>query len=303
MADRPHVTFPIRHYQILGIYGPGVPYPPEAYEGPIETKLAIPPEQLGLVAVHCWNLADPDGPYPFMPGVRGSTSAQWVRRAVEICEQRLAPLLQVARDAGITVFHVATPTYAERYPQYRAIRDDPELQAAPLPKYPPAPSGGPIPPRCSYVEAKIDHTAKAVGPHFPGRPWVTMPEKFDIARCVRPEPDDLVVLNGWQLHGLCHRRGIHTLLYAGFLTDVCLMNVSGAIEEMKERYGYRIVALRDCTATYEYDDTADGMWMTRAALRRIELAYGYTTDAASVLAACRQLTGTRRAEPVASAAG
>ena len=57
-----------------------------------------------------------------------------------------------------------------------------------------------------------------------------MPEKFDVARGVRPEPTDEVVTDGWQLHGLCHRRGIHTLLYAGFMADVCLMQVSGAID-------------------------------------------------------------------------
>jgi hypothetical protein len=231
--------------------------------------------------------------------VQGSTSAQWVRRAVAICEERLAPLMRAARAAGVAVFHLAGSTYAERYPQYRAIRDDPELQAPPRPPEAVAPTG-PIPARCIYPEAQIDHLAKVVGPHYPGRPWVNFPEKHDIARCVRPEPEDLVVLNGWQLHGLCHRRGIHTLLYAGFLADVCLMNVPGAIAEMKERFGYRIIALRDCTTTYEFEETAAGDWMTFAALRRIELVYGYTTDSAAVRAACERLTRLGGSEQPAS---
>ncbi|MBI3973429.1 MAG: hypothetical protein HY332_19325 [Chloroflexi bacterium] len=287
------LTFPIRHYQFLGIYGAGVPYPPEAYEGPIESELSIAPQHLGLVAVHCWNLADPDGPYPHLPGVRGSTTAQWTYRAVEICERRLAPLMRTCREVGIAVFHLASTAYAGRYPQYTAVRDDPELQPPPAPRVPP---GSAIPPRCVAPEAQIDHVAKATGPHYPGRPWQTMPGKFDIARVVRPRPEDFVVVNGWQLHGLCHRRGIHTLLYAGFMTDVCLMNVSGAIDEMKNRYGYRIAALRDCTTTFEFDETVrddpagDG-WMTYVALRRIELAYGYTTDSAAVLDACRRISG------------
>src|SRR5262245_52099117 len=129
--------------------------------------------------------------------------------------------MRACRDAGVTVFHLASKAYADRYPQYRRVAADPELRAPP-----PAPlvrDESSIPPRCTAPEAHIDHTAKATGPHFPGAPWRTMPEKFDVARVVRPEPDDEVVTDGWQLHGLCHRKGIHTLLYAGFMADVCLM--------------------------------------------------------------------------------
>jgi nicotinamidase-related amidase len=300
------LTFPIRHFQFLGIYGPGVPYPPEAYEGLIETELEVSPEHAGLVAAHCWNLADPDGPYPFLPGVRGSTSAQWARRAVTICEQRRQPLMCACREAGIAVFHLASKAYADRYPQYR-VTADPEQQAPP--PAPLVPEGSRIPARCVAPEAQIDHTAKATGPHFPGAPWRTMPEKFDVARVVRPKPEDEVVTDGWQLHGLCHRRGIHTLLYAGFVADVCLMQVSGAIEEMKNRYGYRVVALRDCTTAFEYDDTLragpeDDGWMTYVALRRIELAYGYTSDSVSVRRACERYVAARepRREPAMAGA-
>jgi nicotinamidase-related amidase len=295
------LTFPIRHFQFLGVYGPGVPYPPEAYEGPVGTALRIEPRRLGLVSVHCWNLSDPDGPFPFTPGVAGPISAQWERRAVEICGERLAPLMRAARAAGATVFHLASRSYADRYPQYRRVAADPELQAPP--PGPMVPEGSSVPARCALPEAQLDHTAKATGPHYPGRPWVTMPEKFDIARVVRPEPEDEVVVDGWQLHALCHRKGIHTLLYAGFMADVCLMGVSGAIREMKERYGYRVVALRDCTTAFEFRDTlkgddpaADG-WMTHAALRRIELEYGYSADSTAVRAACERFADEAAAPP------
>lgn len=300
------LRFPIRHFQFLGIYGPGVAYPPEAYEGLVEQDVEADPSGVGLVAVHCWNLSDPDGPFPFIPGVEGPISAQWERRAVEILDQRLVPLLAAARAAGVTVFHLASRSYAGRYPQYRRIAADPELQAPPASSIPDGGDGGSIPARCALPEAQIDHTAKATGPFFPGRPWVTMPHRFDIARAVRPAPQDEVVVDGWQLHGLCHRKGIHTLVYAGFMADVCLVGVSGAIREMKERYGYRVIALRDCTTAFEFEDTlkdgdraADG-WMTHAALRRIELEYGYSADSTAVRRACERAveTAPARREPV-----
>ena len=87
------------------------------------------------------------------------------------------------------------------------------------------------------------------------------------------------------------------------MADVCLVGVSGAIREMQERYGYRVAALRDCTTAFEFRDTlkgddpaADG-WMTHAALRRIELEYGYTADSTAVRAACERYADEAAAPP------
>lgn len=63
------------------------------------------------------------------------------------------------------------------------------------------------------------------GTNFPGPVWKTNVEKFDIAKSLRPLPDEAVFLNGWQLNGLCRRKKIDTLFYVGFMADLCLVNV------------------------------------------------------------------------------
>ena len=133
-----------------------------------------------------------------------------------------------------------------------------------------------------------DRYAKSYGPSFPGGVWETHPETFDIARAVRPQAEDGVILTTWQLDHLCRKRGIDTLLYVGFMTDYCIMGSPGGIEDMCG-LGYRCIILRDCTTAHEYADTIETGSMTKAALRRIEYAYGWSALSEDVIQACRRL--------------
>jgi hypothetical protein len=45
---------------------------------------------------------------------------------------------------------------------------------------------------------------------------------------------------------------------------------------MSHKFKYRCVVLRDCTTAYEFAETADGNWMTFAAIRLIESGMGYS---------------------------
>jgi hypothetical protein len=85
------------------------------------------------------------------------------------------------------------------------------------------------------------------GENYPGPVWQTHPDKFDIASDVKPLAEEAVFLTGYQLNGLCRRKDIDTLFYAGFMADICLLDVSGALREMANKFRYRCVALRDCT--------------------------------------------------------
>jgi nicotinamidase-related amidase len=269
------LTLPIRKYQIARVYGPGMP--PSGEEGLKEHTLTKPVHQLGLILVHCWNVGEPDGPYPMEPGSRCPGEAgDWVPRAHEIIVHRIKPVLEAARAARMAVFHLAQPTYASRYPQYLEIAADPELQ----PVAPAEPVAGCVRPR-----AFADHWKDQYGAGYPGPIWETHPDTFDIARPVRPLPDEYVVVDGWQINDLCRRLDIDTLLYAGFMADLCLMNIPGAIREMFTRFGYTCIALRDCTTAYEFADTHEGRWMTRAAIRMLETDLGYTASSEDLVAA------------------
>ena len=130
---------------------------------------------------------------------------------------------------------------------------------------------------------------KQYGAQFPGPVWKTHRDSFDIARLVRPVDGEDVVVDGWQLNGLCRRKDIDTLFYAGFMADLCVVNVPGAIREMANRFKYRCVVLRDCTTAYEFQDTYEGRWMNLAAVRLIETDLGDSAASVDFVGGCEAL--------------
>ncbi|MHC4207337.1 MAG: isochorismatase family protein, partial [Planctomycetota bacterium] len=241
-----------------------------------------PVGRIGLVIVHPWNLGEHDGPYPFDAGTRISGEAgDWVPKAHHIIADKIKPVLEAAREAGVAVFHLAQNSYAPRYPQYLEIASDPELQSPEK--------------KISYKVCIEPRTFEEIweaeyGTNFPGPVWKTHAKKFDIAKSLRPLSDEAVFLNGWQLNGLCRRKRIDTLFYVGFMADLCLVNIPGAIREMSHKFKYRCVVLRDCTTAYEFAETVDGSWMTFAAIRLIESSMGYSAISDDFISACRRST-------------
>ena len=275
MPDVQKLVFPIQKYQIARLYGPGMK--PSGEEGFKEQLLKKPAGQIGLVSVHCWNLGEATGPYPIGPDAHcPGKVADWVPTAHEIVAGKIKPVLEAARKAGIAIFHLAQPTYAPKYPQYLEIVADSELR----PPSQPAPIAGCVRPR-SFEEHWLDQ----YGADFPGPVWETHTDAFDIAEPVRPLPDEAVVVDGWQLNGLCRRMDIDTLIYVGFMADLCLMNVPGAIREMFTKFGYNCITLRDCTTAYEFADTHEGRWMTLAAIRMLETDLGFTATSGDFISA------------------
>ena len=280
MAEK-MLRLPIRFCRLGRIYGPGMP--DLGPEGLMDKLLEKPTSQVGFVSVHCWNLGEVTGPYPIGPDEHcPGHAADWVATAHQIIAQRIKPAMEAARKAGITVFHVATGRYAPRYPTYAEIAEDPELRSPSQPvKFE----------RCVRPRTREEQWGDELGPDFPGAVWETHPDIFDIAEAVRPLPDEPVLLDGWQLNGLCRRLDVDTLFYVGFMADVCLLNSPGAIREMATKLGYRCVVLRDCTVAYEFADTYEGGWMTKAAIRVIESGLGYSVSSGDFIAAATKAAG------------
>ena len=279
MSDR-MLRLPVRHFQIAQLYGPGMP--PSGREGYHVGAVEKPVGQVGLVLVHCWNLGEADGPYPFKPGVRiPGQAGNWVPAARQVVRDRIAPALRAARRAGVPVFHLAQAGYASRYDGYRKVQADPAMRE-------PARDAveGCVRPRTGQ-----DQLAAEYGPDFPGCVWDTHAETFGIASDLKPAGTDAVVVNGWQLNRLCREGDIDTLVYAGFMADICLINSSGAIREMANRYRYNCVVLRECTVAYEYPETVEGRWMTFAAIRLMETEFGCSASADDFIAAAKATAG------------
>jgi len=268
------IELPARYYLISRLYGPGMPA--SGAEGSHDCTISSPVGRVGLVLVHCWNLGEADGPYPIGPDAHcPGEPADWVPTAHEIVRDRIAPVLAAAREAEMPVFHVAQNTYAPRYESYEQIAADPDLKG---------PAAAPVK-GCVRPMSVKEIWAKEYGGEFPGPVWVTHKELFDIAEALRPIDDEPVLIDGYQLNGLCRRRDIDTLIYAGFMADLCLVNIAGGIREMANKFQYRCIALRDCTTAYEYADTVDEQIMNRAVMRHIETDLGYTADGADLIEA------------------
>ena len=272
-------NLPIRYYQIAQLYGPGMP--PSGEEGLHMDTLNINAGKIGLVLVHTWNLGETGGPYPIYDTTtwKDGEAGAWVPEAHKIVEKNIHPVLKAARQSGIKVFHLAQSTYAEKYPQYQELKNDQGLQN-PVKRVAFEKSIDPV----SYKEG----WKREYGDNYPGPVWITHTKEFDIAKLLKPLPDESVFVTGWQLNGLCRRENISVLIYAGFMADLCLLNIPGAIREMTNTFHYNCVVLRDCTAAYEYEETLEGKWMTFAAIRLVESEFGYSAKAEEFINACRR---------------
>ena len=71
----------------------------------------------------------------------------------------------------------------------------------------------------------------------------------------------------------------------GFDSRICLATT--AIDAMYRNY--RVIVLRDCTATEEYVETQAEGWANWMAIRFLESTVGYTSTAAEWVDACRSL--------------
>lgn len=278
------LKMPIRCYRLDRLYGPGM----DSYvkEGLAEEIIEKPVSQVGLVAVHCWNLGEPDGPYPIGPDAHCPGSvADWVPTAHDIIRDHIRPAFDAAREAGITIFHMGGPGYAPKYPTYAKIAADPEL-TPPKREGKPEPGGEPM--RCVRP---VDAHDRIFGENFPGSPWAkTHPGIHDIAKALRPTDTEPMLTTGRQLNGLCRRMDIDTLFYVGFMADVCLIAIPGAVRYMNGR-GYRCVVLRECTTAYEYPDTYEGRWMLRTLLRKVEAGMGYTASTSDFIEGAQRAAG------------
>ncbi len=277
------LKLPLRHYTISRLYGPGMP--PSGQEGLHEKLLEKPVHQVGLVNVHCWNLGEQSGPYPIGPDAHcPGEPADWVPTAHEIVAHKIKPVLEAARAIRMPVFHLAQHVYAPRYPQYHQIANDPTLQS---PFTEQTTGAEPAFEGCVRPWTVDEKWRDQYGPDFPGAVWITHADRFDIAEAVRPLPNEHVYLNGWQLNGLCRRMDIDTLIWVGFMADLCLLNIPGALREMAGKFRYHCVVLRDCTIAYEYPETADGNFMTHTAIRHIETDLGYSSTAEAFITAAK----------------
>ncbi|MBP7216604.1 MAG: hypothetical protein KBA46_04895 [Candidatus Omnitrophica bacterium] len=76
---------------------------------------------------------------------------------------------------------------------------------------------------------------------------------------------------------LLHNKGIETLLYAGYASNMCLINRGVGIYIMRRLHQFDILVVRDCTLAFEMPETLDKQWCNLVAINMIEANWGAST--------------------------
>lgn len=80
------------------------------------------------------------------------------------------------------------------------------------------------------------------------------------------------------------KKGVHTLIYAGFPSNGELLVGPGGIQEMKTQCdtALQMILLRDCSMAYELPESRSGEWFHYSAVLETELKWGASTTLANL---------------------
>ena len=246
---------------------PRLPYREEHF-GYAQLDVSIPPKQAALVLVDCWDRIIVES---------------FQERAGRICAETIRPVLAACRAAGITVVHAPSPPVAKEFRQFWPEPEAASEAAPPLP----AADAWPPPAFAQRQGEWAGLQARRSGAHQAQLDRIDRDRSIHPA--VVPRAGDFVIATGDQLHRLCRQRGILYLFYAGFATNICVLDRDYGLRAMRER-GYALVLLRDATTGVEARDTYPTLACTNVMIHQFELrdvAGTVTTDA--FLAAVRTL--------------
>jgi len=229
----------------------------------IERTLPIPVEQAALVLVDVWNVHYIDS---------------WLQRAAEVTRTKIVPLMEAARQVGLTLIHAPSPYIVEKRGYATA---KPELAS------PPPPSAEEWPPpafRGIYRSGEFADFGRRQEPRLKDA-YAWYEKEMDIAEPARPRPGEPIISTGREMHALLAERRILHLFYAGFATNWCVLGRDYGILAMNER-GYNIILVRDATAGIEFHDTVDTLAATAMTIREIETKNGWSTTTEAFVQAC-----------------
>ncbi len=217
----------------------------------VEKNLSIPISQAALVLVDVWNTHYIDS---------------WLQRAGEVTQNKIVPLLNAARNIGLTIIHGPSPRVTER--RYPEVVPKPATQNENPNEWPPrtfrslyrtdeyAPFGRQREPRLDAFNKRSQ-------------------QELDIAQAATPLPNEPVITDGNQLHNILKDRHILHLFYAGFATNWCIINRNYGVIDMCNR-GYNIILIRDATTGVEFHDSVNNLTATDIAIREIETKYAWS---------------------------
>ncbi len=236
----PTLRLAARYYRALPTDRPG-------YE---QVALTLPVEKTALVAMHCWNIGCPDGPAEDVRYCVGMGWPQANREAGRIMAEVIRPAMDLARANGMPVCHVETDWMDHQYPHIASRRS--RTPATPHPR-------------------QREMLERAHGVDYMNRSPLARMRRAEVLSPVGEEP---LVFYSDLLDAYLRERGVDTLIYMGFATDMCLLGAEGGARPMLAR-GYRCVVMRDATVGVETPETFPHRLATRYGLHLFEWSLGY----------------------------
>ena len=256
--------------RLTGRYYRTIPNTDPGYEF---EALELPVESTALVSLHCWNIGCPGGPAADPEFCVGMGYPGVTEEAYRIMVEAIRPALDAARACGPAVCHVQAVGIARRYPEWFSYAID-------------APREDPIPqpqaPREAIPGYRQSILWRSHGEDYPNRSGLA---SMDFPEVVAPLPGEPIVHQTDQFDRILRERGIVNLIYAGFATDMCILNAPGGMGPMFGM-GYRVVLIRDATIGVEPPDFLEERIATRWGIRYHETHWGDTIEVADFLAAC-----------------
>lgn len=250
--SRPTLRLPVRHYRALPIDRAG-------HESEV---LEIPRGQVALVGMHCWNIGCPDGPPVDMDFCVGMGWPQAAAEAWRIMQEVIRPAMDACRRAGVEVCHMETDWMDAQYPHL------PTRRSALPPYTPPSTLAG------RMVE-------RAHGADYMHRSPLAQMKRAALVSPVGVEP---LFFYTDQLHEYLKERGISTLIYTGFATDMCVLGADGGARPMLA-HGYRCILMRDATVGVETPQSFPERLATRYGTHLFEWQVGFSTTFAEFMTA------------------
>lgn len=100
--------------------------------GYAEEELELEAEKTALISLHCWDIGCPGGPPVDERFCVGMGYKENFEEGYRIICEYVRPALDVAREAGLVVFHIQSARIARLYPRrFKYEVEEPEPQAAP----------------------------------------------------------------------------------------------------------------------------------------------------------------------------
>jgi nicotinamidase-related amidase len=197
-------------------------------------------------------------------------------RAEAVIDEKLVPLLNGCRDAGMTIIHAPSPTQATRHPNWvNAGKASAAATALPADWPPPE------------FRSKSGPFQAYRRPSEPRDPELArLRADLNIHPKVLPMGEEAVVATGEELHQLCQRLGVLFLFFAGFNTNACILVRDYGTLEMSRR-GYEVILARDCTTGMESRQSQPALSQTNGAILFLEMFGQYTVTSDEIRSGLR----------------